>query len=407
MIYSRLLIALNWLCISAQSAALPTPLPDVTLAGEPTFAGQLTALDDNALRFTTVDGKPREVAAGTFVRWSNPRDPVRRPRVLLADGSELVADLSWTTDGSVQLTGDQAQVRTSLLGRVPLPRAALRGVLFDAARDPVVADRVLREMHAEASPKQDQLWLVNGDRLAGEIGNIDGAIATLKLADQSIDVPLTNLSAVAFRQTDSAPAAPARWALGLQDGTLLRAASAIGDGSRLQAKLALGVDVSSKSLGDLVFVQNLAGGSFAYLSDMKPIDYKHTPYFDLAWPLAVDENLLGQPLRADGRRFHKGVAMHSASRAVYRLAGNERAFESAIALDGAAGAEGSAIFRVYAVRNGKPELAFESDIRRSNDPPQPISVDLHSAQGLVLLVDYADFGDQQDHANWLDARVVR
>ena len=99
--------------------------------------------------------------------------------------------------------------------------------------------------------------------------------------------------------------------------------------------------------------------------------------------------------------------MHSASRAVYRLSGGEQRLEAAIALDDAAGRAGSVIFRVYAIRGGQPELAFESDIVRGGDPPQPISVDLAGAQGLVLLVDYADFGDQRDHANWLDARVVR
>ena len=157
-------------------------------------------------------------------------------------------------------------------------------------------------------------------------------------------------------------------------------------------------------LGEIL--QNLSG-DFAYLSDLEPIDYKHTPYFDIAWPLAIDVNLLGQPLRAVDRRFLKGVAMHSASRAVYRLTGDERKFEAEIALDDTAGNEGSAIFRVYAVRDGKPELAFESDIIRGGDALKPIAVDIAGAQGLVLLVDYADFGDQQDHANWLDARLVR
>ncbi|MEX2171545.1 MAG: NPCBM/NEW2 domain-containing protein [Pirellulales bacterium] len=393
--------------MSASSAATPAPLSDVILAGEQSFAGQLAALGDNTLRFTAADGEPREVSPGAFVRWANPRDPVRRPRILLTDGSELVADLSWTTDGSVQLADDQMQVRTSLLGRVTLPSDTIRGVLFDAARDPVVADRMLSEMRAAEPLEQDQLWLVNGDRLAGEIGKIDGAEATLKLADQSIDVPLTNLSAVSFHQPNSAPAEPARWALGLQDGTLLRAASATGDEKRLHAKLAAGIEISGKSLSDIVFLQNLAGDGFTYVSEMEPIDYKHTPYFNLAWPLAVDENLLSQPLRADDKRYLKGVAMHSASRAVYRLAGNERTFESTIALDDTAGNAGSVIYRVYTVRNGKSELAFESDIVRGGDAPQPISVNLTGAQGLVLLVDYADYGDQQDHANWLDARVVR
>ena len=36
-----------------------------------------------------------------------------------------------------------------------------------------------------------------------------------------------------------------------------------------------------------------------------------------------------------------------------------------------------------------------------------VSVDVTGAKTLELLVDYADRADQQDHANWLDARLVR
>src|SRR5690606_9299149 len=116
-----------------------------------------------SLRFSTADDKSRDVPVKSFVRWSHPRDPVRRPRVLLNDGSELVADLSWTTDGSVQLAGDDLEIRTSLLGRIAIPRRAVRGILFDASRDPVVEDRVLKEMESAESPKDDQVWLLNGD----------------------------------------------------------------------------------------------------------------------------------------------------------------------------------------------------------------------------------------------------
>lgn len=400
------LLAIGLLLLVTVEHVYGASLPEVILAGTPSFEGQLAALGEGMLRFTTVAGEPREVAAGTFVRWSHPRDPVRRPRVLLTGGSQLVADLSWTTDGSVQLAGDQMQVRTGLLGRVSLPRGTIRAVLFDAARDPIVASRVLREIKEATSRTQDEIWLASGDRLSGDIVAIDGAIATLKLPDQSIDVPLSNLSAVAFRQP-AEPQEPARWALGLADGTLLRASTASGDQQRFQAKLAVGVEVTGKSLRDVAFLQNLSSDRFVYLSDLEAIDYKHTPYFDLTWPLAVNENLLGQPLRSANQRYPSGISMHTASRAVYRLTGDERLLESTIALDDVAGRGGSVIFRAYAVRDGKPELAFESNIVRGGDAPTPISVDIAGAQGLVLVVDYADYGDERDHANWLDARIVR
>lgn len=389
------------LCVASTLVASPL---EVVLADEQPFDGRLVRLSDDELEFTTSEGAPREIEASRFVLWSHPREPVRRSRVLLSDCSEIVADLSWTTDGSVQLAGDAVQVRTNLLGRVELPLTAVRGVLFDAARDPVVADRVLKEMRASETSKDDQVWLVNGDRLTGKVTSIDGAVATLDVAGDSIRVPLSNLSAVAFRAVPSR-IPPAKWVIGLQDGTLLRASEASGDGPSFQAKLSAGVVVKGKSLENIAFLQNV-DGDFTYLSDLEPIDYKHTPYFELSWPLAVDRNLFDRPLSSAKERYLKGLAMHSASRAAYRLDGNEQKFAATIALDDTAGKEGSVIFRVYAVRDGKPELAYESDIIRGGDAPEPISVDIAGAQGLILLVDYADYGDQRDHANWLDARVV-
>jgi hypothetical protein len=37
---------------------------------------------------------------------------------------------------------------------------------------------------------------------------------------------------------------------------------------------------------------------------------------------------------------------------------------------------------------------------------RPVAVDISNAQSLTLTVDYADRGDELDHADWLGARLV-
>ena len=39
--------------------------------------------------------------------------------------------------------------------------------------------------------------------------------------------------------------------------------------------------------------------------------------------------------------------------------------------------------------------------------PVPLSADLNGAKRISLLVDFADRGDERDHADWLNARLVR
>ena len=50
---------------------------------------------------------------------------------------------------------------------------------------------------------------------------------------------------------------------------------------------------------------------------------------------------------------------------------------------------------------------FSSPPIRGRMPPQAISVDLKGAKRLDLVVDYGEAGDVMDHADWLNARLVK
>jgi hypothetical protein len=61
---------------------------------------------------------------------------------------------------------------------------------------------------------------------------------------------------------------------------------------------------------------------------------------------------------------------------------------------------------VYLLKNGNWTEAYKSGIVRGGDRTLPVSVDVTGAKGLTLTVDYADRGDELDHADWLDARLI-
>jgi hypothetical protein len=149
------------------------------------------------------------------------------------------------------------------------------------------------------------------------------------------------------------------------------------------------------------------GGGFAYLSDLEPADYRHVPYLDIAWPYERDRSVSGGPLEVGGKRYLKGLGMHSAARLTYKLEGQYKTFAAEAAIDDSAGPRGSVVFGVYVLRDAKWQPAFTSEIVRGGDPPQSVSVDLVGADAITLLVDFADRGDELDHADWLDARLIR
>jgi hypothetical protein len=117
--------------------------------------------------------------------------------------------------------------------------------------------------------------------------------------------------------------------------------------------------------------------------------------------------VLGESLTAGGQQYLKGIGMHSAARLTYLLDGKYRRFEATAALDDSAQNRGSSTFGVYLLRDGAWKQAAVSDVVRGGDPPEPLSVDVRGAEMLTLTVDFADRGDELDHADWLDARLIK
>jgi len=194
----------------------------------------------------------------------------------------------------------------------------------------------------------------------------------------------------------------------------LRGIVILSDGSRITAdqprleserKLALhalcGVNLEIPT-EELVSWQTL-GGKAVYLSDLEPQDYQFTPYLALRWPLRRDQNALGGVLSIRNRDFAKGLGMHSQSAVSYPLDSKFVRFQSIVGIDDATQGKGSVIFRVLA--DGKQ--IFASPVVRGNQPPLAISLAVADVKTLTLVVDFADFGDVQDHADWCDAMLIK
>ena len=194
--------------------------------------------------------------------------------------------------------------------------------------------------------------------------------------------------------------------VGMRDGSLLYADRLVVDDKRVEVELVGGLKLAGGSRDQIVLLQSL-GGPFVYLSDLEPADYRHVPYLDVSWPYKRDRNVLDEPLDVDGVRYLKGIGMHSAARLTYKLERQFKRFDAEVAIDDSAGKRGSVVFGVYVLRDGKWQPAFTSDVVRGGEAPKPVSVDVAGADAMTLVVDFADRGDELDHADWLDARLSK
>lgn len=376
--------------------------PIAVLRGGERLPARLVAIDaEGRLELALPDGK-RSLAANDIAAWGAPVEPRRGIVVLFRDGGSLPLESLSTIDGT-------GRVESAALGRFLIPVHDWAGIVLHlppqlADRD-ALANRValvdLDGPGGQPAPvrERDELWFENGDELTGEVVSIDEERVTFRAAAGEVRIELARLQAIALASPRRPVPAPRGAWVGFDDGSLLLAASVKTMESTVEASRG-GQPVGSAALESLAFYQPLAPGA-TWLSDLEPAGYRHVPFLDIPWPFRADRNVAGGRLRARGRMHLKGLGMHSASRITYKLDKPYRRFAADLAIDDAAGDQGSVVFRVLA--DGKQ--AYKSEIVRGGEPPLAISVDIAGAKQLSLLVEFADRGDERDLANWLDARV--
>lgn len=385
------------------------PGPAVMMIDGESVPGNLVGFELGVLQLVRddeADQAPRTVEAGAWMRWGHPLPPEPRGQVYLSPGSPLIARQDWSGKPTITVRDRVVRVRHALFGEVAIPAEQVEVILLAAGGERALARRILEETQRGGNRETDRVWLIGGDSLTGQIVALDQML-TFQVGSEELQLVAGDVAALAFskpRGAEQAWPAP-RYRVGLADGTLVDAVELRLDQEQLELTTPQGLRLAGQRVGDLKYVQ-VVGKGVAYLSDLQPIDFRHTPYFDAEWPLFLDRNLEGDALSVAGDRYEKGVAMHTAARAVYQVPSGAERFCAEIGIDGAAGDEGSAVFRVYVVRGGEVQGAYESPVVRGGEPPRSVSVDLAEATAVILVVDFADFGDQRDHCNWLDARFV-
>ena len=371
----------------------------VPVDGKP-FPATVVAIDADWKITFDAGGAKRELSAADLVCWGTCREIERAPIVVLADGGLLTVD---EIAGELSAGKEDLTARFTLFGRQTLPLELLGGVVFQPPAGRQQRDRLIDRV-ARARGNSDRLVLQNGDEITGMIEAIEENSVRLETDGRPIEIDTDRIAALIFNP-DLKQATPR--------GSL-RAWASFSDGSRLTAtgmatgKTTLTLNTAGGRtwktlLGELVSLQPL-GGRVAYLSDLKPAGQRHVPYLTLAWPsLAADRNITDGWLRAGGRLYLKGLGVHSAARLTYAIPAGSKRFQAELAVDDSTRGGGSVRFRIFL--DGREKHVSETI--RGGERPVPVAVDLAGAKRLDLIVDYADRADQQDHAAWLGARLVK
>jgi hypothetical protein len=140
-----------------------------------------------------------------------------------------------------------------------------------------------------------------------------------------------------------------------------------------------------------------------YLSDLVPVRYDFTPFFQKHWNYAYNSTLTGRPIRLAGRRFASGVTMHSRSALVYAIDGRYRQFAAVVGVVDEMADRGDVTLAIV----GDGRVLWEARHVRGGEKPRDVLVDVTGVREFSLHVDFGDGLDLSDHACWALARLIR
>jgi len=414
---SRIIAAFITLAILFCTRSHAKPPPQLITVGSPAVEAEFIASHTDGSYQFRIGEKIQKIEKHNFIRWSNPTIDLHKSLIVLTDGSRLVIAKSWTGQSSFQLDAESVTLSTKLLGKISVPRQQVHAILLHAPAESLRRTRLLDKL-LSLSKDQDSLLLTNGEVLVGKLINTKAEQVAGKnrmalgfeMGGSTSYLVADRVAGLVFKKTPTPSLPHIKLAVGLSDGSYLMSAALQTSQQRYDITLSCGIQLAGANPQDIIHLQALTTPT--YLSELQPLEYQHQPYLDIPWSYQTDRNLRRGRLRVAGQIYSKGIAMHSHSRLTYDIptkanaqAGNNFSrFVADISIDDVANGRGSVIFRFLLRTNSDWHTAFTSPVIRSGDPPLPVTVELGNAKQIALIADYADRGDEQDHANWLDAR---
>ncbi|MGE4002833.1 MAG: NPCBM/NEW2 domain-containing protein, partial [Planctomycetaceae bacterium] len=255
-------------------------------------------------------------------------------------------------------------------------------------------------------PHADRLISTDNTHIDGEFLGLSEGQVRLKSSLGVFASPVDEVTAVIMNSelADAAPLKGAYLLVSLRDGSRVSLTSLQSNAEEgLSGSTVWGAELAI-SLDRVARVQ-FFGSRVVALSDMAPADYVFTPYLTQEYPLVANRNVHGGRLRLRGQLFAAGLGVSSKSEVTYDLEeGNYANFEAVVGVDDMTEGQGNVVFAVEV----DGQRVFESAPLDGRSPQKAIGpLDVRSARRLKLIVDFGQFGNIQDVADWCDPVLVK
>ncbi len=286
----------------------------------------------------------------------------------------------------------------SLAGANKIPFADLRAWFPTAGPGEKSVSEVL-----SLENERDIVFLASGDRITGVVESVNPAEARITAKLGAVGVKRDAIKSVAFSKTLKPWREPVRL---LAEARLVDGSIVIGEVTGPKDGIWTLKSVSGPqwtAAADQMLELRFRGGKLLWLSDLTPVKAETTPFFNRAWPWRKDLSVWGNPLKAGGVTYERGIGTHSRTELTYDLAAQFATFLVELAIDDETKGAGSAVVSVTA--DGRALLAPTTV--SGGEKPRRIKLDVTGVRQITLLVDFGKDQDSGDHLDWLAARVIR
>jgi len=391
----------------AMSAALagdvPNPVPPTSVVvktiEEQVLSGELASFTSSGGAVLVVNGSAQQIATPELVRISTPQQTwARGPReavLTLTDGGAVIGHI---------VGGDEEVVcvETRDLGKIELPLETLSTILTPLAyQDSYRETAVWLEQTRHGNSDQDRVLLTNGDVVSGFVAAVTSEGLRFEGTMGNTVLPHRVVVAVRLANAPTPLASGARVVVSLRSSGRFTATTCQWTDGILRVRMAHGADARIEA--ERIVSLDFLGGRWEWLSDHQPISFAHTPMLALDWDMALNRNVLGDPMLVANERFHRGIGVHGRTRITYDLKGAYRELVTQFGIDDSSGpladvdvsilVDGQRRFAQFGVRRGRLH--------------GPVRVDVSRANRVELVTDYGENGDIQDRFDWVEAALIR
>lgn len=315
---------------------------------------------------------------------------------ILSDGSRLPGEI-------VAGAEDGVECKLNVGADTTLMFEHLAGVRFGDAGDFPRAAALFEELLLDRPAGHDILISRSDEKVRavpGRIDRLDAQGGSLRVAEQSRSFRLEKVFGIVF-------------AKGGTTSNTVPLTVMLSDGSRLGAEVISTTEDAMMVTSTAGFTARLPldriqkltfrGERVVYLGDLPSVSQHVAGILHRSWPVRIDRSVANGPIQLSGRKFDKGLGVHSRTEIIYDIDGAYERFAATIGIDDFVRPGGSVVFRVI----GDRRVLFESGEITGRDDPRAISVDVVGVKMLALLVDFGEGLDLSDHADWADARLIR